>query len=247
MLRSIKIGPYDCFADDESRPGLDILENGMNYERHVVAELQQWIPTARGFLDIGANIGVHTLIAKSINPLIPVVCAEASPFNQAILCRNVKHNRLNEVKILPFPLADSARIIQMNHDPTNPCCTIEGHPHSRDYGKLVAALPLDHIVLPDIDLIKIDVEGFEIRVLRGASKLLRSRPRIIFEYCPQIADRSGVTPIEFLQFFFDAGYRLTVLDYSQQGMRADFTSAAACHAHVLATSKWICDVLATPA
>lgn len=242
MIASVPIGPYTCFADSESRPGLDILQNGMNYERHVVAELQQWIPSARGFLDIGANVGLHTLVAKSINPLIPVVAVECSTFNLAYLCRNVRHNELRDVKILPFAVADSVRILQLNNCDANTCCTVDDH---RDFPKLAAALPLDHIVLPDIDLIKIDVEGFEIRVLRGASKVLRNRPRIIFEYCPEITDRSGTTPVEFLQWFLDAGYRLTTLDH-QPGMRADFTDAATCHAHVLATSKWIADILATP-
>lgn len=247
MIRSIRLANLICFADDASRPGLDILQNGFNYEAHVVMEWRRLLPTATGFLDIGANLGVHTLIARTINPTLPIVCAECSPANLNLLMRNVTHNNLKEVTVLPFPLADRPRIIRTNAHEPNMCCTLDGNPDSEDYPRLAAALPLDHLILPDISVVKLDVEGFELIVLRGASKLLKRRPAIIFEYCPEIVHRSsGVTPIEFLRFFLDLGYKLTTLDY-MPGMRATFTDAEACHKHILATSKWIADILAEPA
>ena len=142
MIRSIQLGQYKFFADD-TRPGLDILQNGINYEKHVVAELRKWIPTARGFLDIGANCGVHTVIAKTIRPDIPIVCAEVSQFNVDLLLRNVNYNALSNVIVLPFALADESRIVRTNeHDP-NMCVTIQGHPDSEDYPRLASALPLN--------------------------------------------------------------------------------------------------------
>lgn len=245
MIRSIRLDNLICFADDASRPGLDILQNGFNYERHVVAELRRLLPTATGFLDIGANIGIHTLIARTINPLLPIVSAECSPANLDLLMRNITANHLTEVTVLPFPLADRPRILRTNRHEPNMCCTLDGSPDSEDYPRLAAAFSLDHLILPDTSVVKIDVEGFELVVLRGAMKLLKRRPTIIFEYCPEITHRSGTDPVGFLQWFLDFGYTLTTLDH-QPGMRATFTDAAACHAHVLATSKWIADILAEP-
>lgn len=246
MIRSIKLNSLTLFADDGSRPGLDILENGFNYEKHVVAELRKWIPTARGFLDLGANCGIHTIIAKTIKPEIPIVCAECSQFNIGLLLRNIHFNGFDDsVIVLPFAVADKRRVIQTNNHEPNMCVSLTGHPDSEDYPRLASAISLDMIELPPIDLIKIDIEGFEIHALNGASKILAHQPRIIFEFCPEISHRSGVSPEGFLQWFLDRDYKLVVLDY-QPGMRAEFTDASKCISHVKATTKWIADILAEP-
>lgn len=245
-IRSVKVGPYTCFADVESEVGQAILQNGENYERHMVAEIRRLAPVSKGFADLGANIGIHTLIAKAANPLIPVVCAECSPANINLLMRNVTFNHFTEVIVLPFPLADRPRIIRTNNHEANMCCSLDGQNDSEDYPRLAAALSLDHLILPEIDLIKIDVEGFEITVLRGASKIMEKRPTILFEFCPQITHRSGVTPTEMLNFFFNRHYKLTVLDFRQKGERKECDSAEAVLEHLAATSVWITDILAEP-
>lgn len=246
MIRSIPLGPYTFFADDASRPGLDILQNGFNYEAHVVAELRRLVPASKGFYDLGANCGIHTLIAKTINPVLPIVCAECSPFNIDLLCRNVVFNKLSSVTVLPFPLADTTCILRTNNCEANMCCSLDGLPDSEaGYPRLAPAFPLDAISLPPADLVKIDVEGFEIKVLSGATKLLAQRPRIIFEYCMEIAHRSNLSALGMLQWFLDHGYSLTTLDYVPN-MRATFTNAQACLDHIKRTSKWICDILAEP-
>lgn len=245
MIRSIQLNAYTFFADDASRPGLDILQNGFNYEQHVVAELRRFIPQSKGFLDIGANCGIHTLIAKTIQPQVPIVCAEVSQFNIDLLLRNIIHNALSNVLVLPFALAHEPCVIRANCHSPNTCVSLQGHPDSEDYPKLIAALSLDCIDLPPIDLIKIDIEGFELHALNGASKVMAQRPRVIFEYCPELTHRSNTTPIGFLQWFLDRNYKLMTLDY-MPGMRATFTDASACLAHIKNTSKWICDILAEP-
>ncbi len=246
MIRSIQLGPYHFFADDSSRPGLDILQNGFNYEMHVVAELRKWIPSARGFLDIGANCGIHSMIAKTIQPEIPVVCVEVSRYNLNLLLRNIVSNQVKNITVLPFAASDQSRIVRTNMHEPNMCVSLQGHPDSEDYPWLASALPLDLFKLPPIDLIKIDIEGFEINALNGAIGLIRQhRPRIIFEFCPEITHRSEVTPVEMLDWFINKGYRLTVLDYLP-GMRRECSSAAEVMEHIANTSKWIADLLAEP-
>lgn len=243
MIRSIQLGPFTLFADDSGRPGLDILQNGFNYESHIVAELRRLIPQSIGFLDIGANLGIHTLIAKTIKPSLPIVSAECSSFNLDLLCCNIAFNKLTDITILPFALSSKTGLIRTNECKENMCCSPEGLPDSTGYPRVAPAFALDDLNLPPIDLIKIDIEGMEIAALRGASKLLKSRPRIIFEYCPELAHRSNLTSAEVLNFFLTRGYRLTTLDYIP-GMRATFTNADKCLNHIRNTSKWIADILA---
>ena len=67
---------------------------------------------------------------------------------------------------------------------------------------------LDEIVLSnDIDVIKIDVEGAELGVLRGSMKILNeSRPTIMFESGPQLESDLDYTKEELYEFFFSSGY-----------------------------------------
>jgi hypothetical protein len=67
-----------------------------------------------------------------------------------------------------------------------------------------------------ISLLKIDVEGFETLVLRGAKHCLRGiRPRVIyFEVYPSGARNAGFNPEEPAQILSDAGYRLQRLSRS---------------------------------
>jgi FkbM family methyltransferase len=246
-LRSIPLKPYTFWADYNTSPGREILENGLNYEKHVVDELRKWVPDSVGFLDAGANCGIHTLVSKSIKQTLPVVAVECSSFNLSLLTLNITRNHLSDVTVLPFALSDKPALIAANDCPENTCCTVQAPTPDITVGfpRYVPALALDYLNLPPIDLVKIDIEGMELAALRGATRLMSTRPRIIFEFCPGAVYRSNVTPLEALDWFFQQGYLLTTLDY-QPGMRAQFTDAESCLMHIEATSKVICDILAEP-
>lgn len=75
---------------------------------------------------------------------------------------------------------------------------------------------LDDVVPPErkIDLVKIDVEGAELQVLRGAHETLRtSRPVVLFETGPGGADEYGTQPEEVFDLLVDAGLAVTVMEY----------------------------------
>jgi FkbM family methyltransferase len=79
-----------------------------------------------------------------------------------------------------------------------------------DKGKqvLIATVPVDEVVDEDIFLFKIDTQGFEYHVLKGAEKLLRGRKvrYLTMEFWPEGIKHSGIEPVEVLRFVHELGF-----------------------------------------
>jgi FkbM family methyltransferase len=122
------------------------------------------------FVDIGANVGYHTLLAAKLADKI--VSIEANPIAFDLLSKNVAQNAINNIRMVNKAVSDKAGLLTL-YDPfpgsdQGSVTTIE----ARGGAKLatIECAPLDEILTPDelkqITLIKIDVEGGEIPILR---------------------------------------------------------------------------------
>ena len=160
----------------------EIVDNNNFYEIDLLEKLQLYIKKNAVILDIGANIGNHSVYwavrsdAKKIYSFEPV-----EDFFK-ILKRNVEINRVNnKVKIFNIGLSDQKINGSISHyDPTN----IGGTAIKQDLNGNLALDKLDNIKIEEdtIDFVKIDVEGHELEVLKGAKEtLLKYKPVISLE------------------------------------------------------------------
>lgn len=143
--------------------------------------------------DIGAYIGFHSLIAGRLaGPLGKVYCFEPFPKNNERLKLHILLNKMQDrVFCIPKAVTDKAgKAIchYRGHDTmyyfTNIDCS--GEYNSAIGGPVVETISLDEFIFqeghPAPNLIKIDVEGGELKVLLGAQRLLREfKPSIICE------------------------------------------------------------------
>ncbi len=136
------------------------------------------------FVDIGANIGKYTVIAgRKLGNRGKVVSIEPEPSNFKILERNIRLNKLNNVVSEQAACSSKEGNINLYLRRTG----TGGHSLVRKSGEkiIVKSLKLDSILIKHkikrISLIKIDAEGAEYEVLRGAKKTLKWKPKIIFE------------------------------------------------------------------
>ena len=83
----------------------------------------------------------------------------------------------------------------------------------------VPVIPLDDVIRDrPVDFIKIDVQGWEMEVLRGMTGAMERNAalRIYFEYWPRGLKHAGCQPLEILTFLHERGFRLLADD----GVRA---------------------------
>jgi FkbM family methyltransferase len=168
-----------AFADGSCEP---------NELRFIAALLRSGMTT----LDIGANIGWFTLLmAASVGATGRVVAFEPSPRERAVLNANVRRNGFAWVTIRAEALLETRSTASLHiADPVHSGQNTLGsfiYEGVRSVATVaVDAAPLDDLVeelhLDGLDFIKVDVEGAELRVLRGAlATLRRYRPVLLLE------------------------------------------------------------------
>lgn len=155
---------------------------GEFYEPEELAIIARHFPIGGRFLDIGANIGNHTLYVGKFLHASRIVCIEPNPPAIALLESNVWLNGLTKVvdgNYLGIGLSDAPKAnAAMKHHPRNLGAgrVVEGEGNIR----LERADSL--LAGQRFDFIKIDVEGMELAVLAGLQGLLAEhRPKMFIE------------------------------------------------------------------
>ncbi len=133
------------------------------------------------FIDVGANVGVYTLLAASV-PGVRCISFEPSTESRGRLLDNVRRNNLNQVEVHPKAVGDHRGDVLF----TVGRGTINKIADATTSGS-VERVPVvtldDHIPASGrVALVKIDVEGAEPAVLRGATRLLQTHaPALLIE------------------------------------------------------------------
>lgn len=170
-------------------------------------------------IDVGANVGWHTLLmARLVGEGGRVLAVEANPSVRGRLQENLSINGFRHVDIVPCVLAEAERTVTFHAPAVDDPDAGNGHVVTDDAmprADVVSmqARPLDRIVaeaaLARVDLVKIDVEGFEWPVLQGAEQTLaRFRPHVVFEFDVAYAARGGGSAAVIADFFKRHRYRL---------------------------------------
>lgn len=174
--------------------------------------LEQPLSSGMTFVDVGACYGIYTLVAaKLVGSSGRVISFEPAMRSFAVLEDNIALNSLGNVCAYRVALSDraSVRSLYLHPDPSrNSLGKTEetvGYPEQVEANTLDAFL--GSIGSVSIDVIKIDVEGAEELVLRGATEILSAaRPATIFEVNPEAAAALGLSPRGAWDFLERTGY-----------------------------------------
>ena len=198
-------------------------------------EPQIWRAIAEGlaegavFVDVGAHIGYYSLrAAVRVGRTGKVIAFEPNPDTLEVLRANVASSCADNVTIEPFACVEREQAVTLfGGPPTNSGSSSL----SRESAELDATWPpkqflvrgrtvddlASELALPRIDVLKVDAEGAEYRVLCGAGTLKRFHPKLIVELVPSQLERMHTTLEDVLSLIKDAGYvrsrRLSAIDW----------------------------------
>lgn len=183
----------NCYVDSRDWIDWNVLFSG-SYEPHIASLFEHLLQPGGTAIDVGANVGMHALtLARIVGSSGTVVAFEPNPAARMRLEQNVALNGFGHVRIdaralgdervrstLRVPAAGSAEACNQG------MASLVALETPHDLVEVDVA-PLDAIAgefrVDRVDVVKIDVQGYEVHVLRGMSSVIeRFRPAIIFEY-----------------------------------------------------------------
>ncbi|TSC77076.1 MAG: FkbM family methyltransferase [Parcubacteria group bacterium Gr01-1014_31] len=178
-------------------------------------------------VDIGADVGFFTLLlARQVVPKGHVYAFEPEPNNLRALTANVRRSGLRNITIVPAAVASVSGTLSLHLSPVNPGDHRIMPAENKRRTVPVAAVSLDayfHDKPGSIKVMKIDVQGAELSVLGGMTKLLADPARTVdlammIEYWPYGLRRAREEPAALLHRLVEAGFTLSRIDERQQGL-----------------------------
>ncbi|TSJ42486.1 FkbM family methyltransferase [Fluviicola chungangensis] len=182
---------------------LSLFETG-TYEKGTIQFLKEHLKPGASFLDIGANIGLMSVIAsKCVGEKGIVYAVEANPATVPILQTNIELNQCKNIEVLPIALSDTqgTALLFENWEVNRGGASLISQ-SSEEKGIEVKMERLDDLFDENtrIDLVKIDVEGFEPQVIRGGMNWFKKQlPVFIIEVSEKREKEAGPTPKEILE------------------------------------------------
>jgi FkbM family methyltransferase len=197
-----------------------------DYEPHLTRLWNRLASKKSVAIDVGANIGAHTLtMARSVGPGGRVLAFEPNPIVRRVLERNLDLNGIKHVRVFDCALGSQAGSLPLRVPKQD----------SEEFSNLglaslvaletphdlitVEVKTLDDVLKAErinrVDVIKIDVQGYELETLRGMRDCIaRHRPALVFEYDAWAWHQANVEPADAFNMLEAAGYGIFRLDDS---------------------------------
>jgi FkbM family methyltransferase len=211
------------FVNDKATTSVNVDDH---YVRAEYLRDPEYIPR-KGWiiLDIGAYVGLYSIWAsRKVGEAGFVVAFEPNPLSYRWLVSNIELNKVSNIKALPFALGDKLekKTLYVAEKNVGVSSLIKNHVLHNPSGKdtifsshVVQVLTLDYLLekspkivgrqLQRVDLAKIDVEGYEMNILRGAKKVLEESliRRLIIE-----VHKDQVNTEDIVNYLSTYGYKV---------------------------------------
>ncbi len=202
--RTTAYGLSFLFPAGDTAVGASLRDHG-EFARTELDFLLEMAGEAGTFIDVGANIGAIALPFASRKPAWKVVAVEANRPVSGVLWANTLANELHNLEVFHAAVGAESRLIPFPALPLARTGNFGALGFSADTGatELVRMATLDELAPADTRLVKIDVEGHEPGVLKGAAELLKRRDVI---WLAEATIQNPAASAEVIGVFEAAGY-----------------------------------------
>lgn len=220
-----KLHGYEMLLDISGWSNRHTFFLGRFYDLKTQTVLRTVLKPGDTFVDIGANEGQMSLLAASlVGESGRVHAFEPNPVPRSRLETAIERNGITTITIHAMGLAERDGELPLNVPKIN---TGEGSfgesaYAEEDVDRVICPIRRGDDVLANVTprLVKIDVEGFEVRALQGLSQLIaRARPAIVSEVIAGHLARAGSSVQELFALMEGAGYRGYRLSIGRSGIK----------------------------
>ena len=213
--KAVKVSEGSFWVDPVSQFAINLVSSH-GYEPEMGETLQRYLQPGGTFVDIGANEGFFTVQASRIvGPSGRVLAVEPQGRLQEVILKNLELNGLRNVTLVRSAVSDRQGEAELHISPsTNTGST--GLSQSTRYRVPHEAVPVNTLEgilnqhgIEKVDLMKMDIEGFEYEALTGAEKLLKSKRirALALEMHPELMRGRGKGPERLEALLAQSGYR----------------------------------------
>jgi FkbM family methyltransferase len=201
--------------------GFSIYING-SYEEKFVDFIADNIPENGIFVDAGANIGCICIPVSKKRPDVKIIAIEASPRVFGYLDHNVKQNRCHNIIVVNKALSDTNDETVEFYSPDGLFGKGSLSPIFTKAGETVSTITVDSLIrqfsFSRIDLMKIDVEGYEKKVFQGMNNLFDDKKvrSILFEFVDWAESNAGCKAGDAQEYLKAKGFDLSI--FSESGL-----------------------------
>lgn len=199
---------------------------GKAYEKCETDLLSEVVEEGMVVIDCGANIGYYTLLAaKLVGERGKVFAFEPEPSNYALLVKNIEANGYHNVVPARKAISNKTGSITLSlaDDPSGHSLGQIAQEHARGV-IIVDSVTLDESLeqnIAPVDVIKMDIEGAEMRALEGMNNIIRQNPnlKILTEFCPPYLERCGSSPASYFNKLKSHGFKIYAMDERGQCLK----------------------------
>lgn len=181
------------------------------FEPKESAWVRRYLKPGMTFVDAGANIGYYSLLAASlVGERGRVYAFEPSPYVYERLTRIVSENHVAQITALPLALSDEpgraelySQIGTHNHSPS---LVVHATGTSVEVGVTTLKSVMQDAGIGQIDLIKMDIQGFEPNLIKGAGRAIEKVRAILTEIDAYWLRENGSSPQALYDLLIGLGF-----------------------------------------
>jgi FkbM family methyltransferase len=193
-----------------------------SWETTETALLKKMVKEGMVFADIGANIGYYSLlVSQLVGKEGKIYAFEPAPENYSTLLKNIEMNGYQNIITVNKAVSNTNGIVRFFIDESNPL--YHKLKNSKD---IKGTIEVNATTLDDyfkdkerkIDIIKMDVEGAELAVLKGMRRVMTENKNLIIlaEFSPENLRLFGANPDDFLHELVENGFKIYEIDMKEE-------------------------------